>query len=283
MTSTAYSTNKVVRCNPQILRHIARHSPPKPGPRGVKSQHSNDSIIHELGLTEQTYRDFYIFVEQLVTQSGWIGNTFKSPSARDPVIKGMTAQLKQPGMLKQFSGTVDRLRTAAGQQAFLTIVYRICANYRRRKRLVAHRAQTTPPQDASNLHVEGTASTDGTVEKDRSAQSMSVRQPQGGEGWWKDMISVIATDGALKPLCRPCELVVKHGQHGIIDELDYNQFVRILKAEHGYVSGLHRLTWDVGSAQSSIRPSTIDNARQWKAVIARMSNRGQELTFRLLP
>ena len=240
---------------------------------------SIDSIKRGLGLEDGKYREFYTIMERIITRRGWIGNTFRSISEKETVYSELsTLVLASQDTNDRFPAVVERMRTPTGQAAFQGLVCKICTNFRRRsKQQIPHR-HDVPVPNARDLDATAPSRDDSAECNGKNKQSPPAAEI------WQGMVSITRKDGELKALCRPCELArgwskgLDYNSAGI-DDLDFERFISILEGDHGFNRNSDSLTWEESPKKRFKQPSTIDNDRQWKAVIAHMIRQGHALNF----
>ncbi|KAK5132761.1 hypothetical protein LTR08_008646 [Meristemomyces frigidus] len=206
-----------------------------------------------------------------MTARGWIANTYRSISAKEEVhLELWTLVIAPHGISERFVPTVVRMRTSEGHTAFQRLVYKISSNFRRRtKQHPREAAAAAPAQTAGDMLSPRLAATPQSLPSD-------------------SMVSVTRKNGEFKALCRPGELA--RGWHNgaassyiAIDDLDFERFLMILEDDHAFDRQVDRLGWKGGYTElASRQTSTIDNERQWKAVIADLLQGGLALNFVVL-
>ena len=97
---------------------------------------------------------------------------------------------------------------------------------------------------------------------------------------WQRMISISdERGGEFKAIGRLSDIVYWREecspQHQpCADELDFGKFMALLKADCGFDSDIHCVAWE-----SDGRRSSIDNGRQWKAVVAHFLTNELQFNF----
>ena len=207
---------------------------------------------------------------------GFIGKTFRSTSERNAVQNEISAVfLKSDAARHKFARTAERIQEDEGQESFRRLVYKISTNFRRRRRQPA-RKDTRRPVGA--VLDENIGAGPRLGEKSSSSERSILIDDRG-------IMTIVRKDGAFKALCRPCELTRGWPEGGsrkpsTVDDLQWDVFLAILEADHAFDRKTDCLGFRGGH---ETQYATIDNDRQWKAVIAYKMVHGQPLNFAVVP
>lgn len=106
--------------------------------------------------------------------------------------------------------------------------------------------------------------------------------------FWQSIITVIRKDGSFRVACRLSELLrskpgVRRTAERDVDDLDFEQFLLILEADHDFDRDGDEISWHEQHVADAERPYVIENGRQWRAVIAHMTGKRGPVKFTLNP
>lgn len=249
---------------------------------------SINNINRSLCLQTDTYLAFYAAIELIMTEKGWIGKGFCSTLEKERVCQELCSIVrKNEALLQRFPTAIQSMASATWQSAFHRLVYKISSNYRRRKKRT-----TITRQELSSHSPSFTPARNPSYTPTAQMPNVCSPRPPGSSHYpngWPGMMSIVPEKGSIKPLCRPCELArgwpnLSANHPLTVDDLDFDAFLSILESDHNFDRTVCRLGWENGSGHApSHQPTTIDNDRQWRAVIAHMMQLGQALNFVILP
>lgn len=134
-----------------------------------------------------------------------------------------------------------------------------------------------------------------------------IPKPTPDPGLISETFFVTRKTGNTCIVCSPCDITLdnsfsrkKHDASGksatnptrytgtLIDDLDFDKFVKLLGAEHGLDRRKDRLGFveeDVGSEGTTAEPTVyeFENERQWRAAVAHLHAKGRRMRFVILP
>lgn len=276
----AHSTRSVTRLT--RVAHTVSPLQDQPVTRERRVKPTNGSIQHDLGLSNKDqYEDFYTLVSRIIQSQGFRNATFLGRLAKMKATKDiLNAVTTNEAAARKFRDTVARLETALGQDAFQKMVYRICANARRRER--HHLSQGTQKDGESAIHsraeIPKRGGKDHTVIGAVSVDSVF-------DSTWETMVSITRKDGTHSAVSRLCELLrgypwTRYSSSTRINDLDMEKFIEILESEHGFDRDIDCLAFDHQALNSR---SIIGNQRQWLAVISDNLIKSEWLKFFVVP
>ncbi|KAK5109367.1 hypothetical protein LTR85_002865 [Meristemomyces frigidus] len=290
MSLTPAAVRKATKPDSIIVRRNTRQKPSAPSPeqscaRAPRQQYSIDGIKRSLGLADQMYREFYTLMEREMTRRGWIGHTFRSIAEKETVQRELsTLVLANRDHCERFPATAASMQSAAGQAAFQGLVYKIGSNFRRRTKQQALQGHQAPDLDSDVSETRQTRVYAGVQQGEQVLRPASATSGAGAEDKWQHLVSIIREDGHRKAVGRVCEFTRGwprgRTRGGLsVDDLDFGRFLSILEDGYAFSRTNNTLCWEDSMATPSQQPESIDNDREWKAVIAHLMLEGQPLNF----
>lgn len=265
VSSPTYHVRRDSGTSVSPLRPIVREPTSRP-------RFSIENIQAGLGLTESTYRDFYVVVADVMTRLGYVGKTFRSCKDQKRIRLELATEVLAAHETKaQFPGMEEAIRTTKGQEAFMRMVYRVGANFRRPKKVLAR-------QRMSRSHSGGSVK-----------EEPSVGPVWGADGkvGWDLVVRVTNVDNGVRlPICRVKELArgwphSRSFSSGTVDadELVFDRFLEKIEADIGFERGLHSLGWEEAQDGPSVPPTTIQKASHWTTAVTHMLGCGRTREF----
>lgn len=238
------------------------------------------SIKAALKLNDTEYKDFSAHVETLLYAKGIVDLKLSSAAQRHNMQARIAKMLAESGSARlQFGETTDLISSEAGQRAFRLMIYKIRSNHRRRQQ--ALRANEDPSQDMdSRSQHHGIPSHTGSSGRPGTTTLMTHDNdgpvPTDTDELRLNMMSIYRPGNQLKAVCRPSDVLHSGNDACDINNLSFRLFLNILQADHDFTPQLEYLTWESTNGMDN---GSIDNERQWKAVIADQLAEGRSIMF----
>ena len=254
-----------------------------PRRRQCRAHYTTDALMKTLRLEEAEYKTFYSAVERIITRKGWIRNTFRSIAEKDTT-RGEVLRLllNDDDTANRFPRTISCLGTQPGQDAFGILVTKICSNFRRRER---QRGCTSRPNSAIDISTASADKTPSISDHTLGGHTLEYRVTDSARvEWWDEMVEIVRLDGSTRPLCRICDLVDgwpnrQRNTQTVIEHLDFERFKQLMHFDHNFKASEDIITWVRDVSRPADTQSVIENARQWKAVMARMVRHERPIEF----